>query len=56
MNAIFIAAKEVCDFMKARRWKFCVIGGLEELSAAVDGPEIVLAARRLLEGKPCRKK
>lgn len=28
MNAIFIAAKEVCDFMKARRWKFCIIGGL----------------------------
>jgi hypothetical protein len=28
MNAIFTAAKEVCDFMKARRWKFCVIGGL----------------------------
>jgi hypothetical protein len=28
MNAIFTAAKEVCDFMQARRWKFCVIGGL----------------------------
>ena len=28
MNAIFTAAKEVCDFMTARRWKFCVIGGL----------------------------
>jgi len=28
MNAIFAAAKEVCDFMKKRRWKFCVIGGL----------------------------
>ena len=28
MNALFIAAKEVADFMKARRWKFCVIGGL----------------------------
>lgn len=28
MNALFEAAKEVCDFMKARRWKFCVIGGL----------------------------
>jgi hypothetical protein len=28
MNALFIAAKEVVDFMKARRWKFCVIGGL----------------------------
>ena len=28
MNALFIAAKEVADFMKARRWKFCVIGGI----------------------------
>ena len=28
MNAIFVAAKEVCDFMKKRRWKFGVIGGL----------------------------
>ena len=28
MNALFAAAKEVCDFMKKRRWKFCVIGGL----------------------------
>jgi len=28
MNAIFAAAKQVCDFMEARRWKFCVIGGL----------------------------
>jgi hypothetical protein len=28
MNAIFVAAKEVCDFMEARRWEFCVIGGL----------------------------
>lgn len=28
MNALFMAAQEVCDFMKARRWKFCVIGGL----------------------------
>ena len=28
MNALFIAAKEVADFMKARRWEFCVIGGL----------------------------
>ncbi len=28
MNALFTAAKEVCDFMQARRWKFCVIGGL----------------------------
>lgn len=28
MNAIFAAAKEVADFMQARRWQFCVIGGL----------------------------
>lgn len=28
MNALFKAAKEVADFMRARRWKFCVIGGL----------------------------
>ena len=28
MNALFAAAKEVAGFMKARRWKFCVIGGL----------------------------
>lgn len=28
MNALFEAAKEVTDFMKARRWKFCVIGGI----------------------------
>ena len=28
MNAIFEAAKEVADFMAARKWKFCVIGGL----------------------------
>ena len=28
MNALFEAAKEVTDFMKARRWKFCIIGGL----------------------------
>ncbi len=28
MNALFEAAKEVCDFMKARHWEFCVIGGL----------------------------
>lgn len=41
MNALFAAAKEVCDFMKARRWKFCVIGGLAvqrwgELRATLD--------------------
>lgn len=28
MNALFMAAKEVADFMQARRWKFCIIGGL----------------------------
>lgn len=28
MNALFIAAKEVCDFMDERQWKYCVIGGL----------------------------
>ena len=28
MNAIYIAAKEVADFMQAHAWKFCVIGGL----------------------------
>jgi hypothetical protein len=28
MNALFIAAKEVGDFMQARGWKFCIIGGL----------------------------
>ena len=28
MNALFEAAKEVCEFMAARRWKFCLIGGL----------------------------
>ena len=28
MNMVFQAAKEVTDFMSARRWGFCVIGGL----------------------------
>jgi len=28
MNTLFAAAKEVCDFMKARKWKYCIIGGL----------------------------
>ena len=28
MNPIFDAACEVCAFMKSRRWKYCVIGGL----------------------------
>lgn len=28
MNALFEAAREVCDFMDSRRWDFCIIGGL----------------------------
>jgi hypothetical protein len=28
MNALFLAAKEVCDFMGALQWQFCLIGGL----------------------------
>lgn len=28
MNALFEAAKEVCDFMAARHWQYCLIGGL----------------------------
>ncbi len=28
MNALFEAAKEVCEFMTAYRWKYCIIGGL----------------------------
>ena len=28
MNAIFAAAKEVADFMQARGWEYCIIGGL----------------------------
>lgn len=28
MNALFEAAKEVCEFMAERRWMFCIIGGL----------------------------
>jgi hypothetical protein len=28
MNTLFEAAKEVCEFMAARRWAFCIIGGL----------------------------
>lgn len=31
MNALFAAAKEVCDFMTTRRWEYCVIGGLAVL-------------------------
>lgn len=41
MNALFAAAREVCDFMKQRRWSYCVIGGLAvlrwgELRATMD--------------------
>lgn len=28
MNALFDAAKEISDFMAARQWSFCIIGGL----------------------------
>ena len=28
MNALFQAAKEIADFMDAREWRYCVIGGL----------------------------
>jgi hypothetical protein len=28
MNALFEAAKEICEFMTAEGWKFCLIGGL----------------------------
>lgn len=28
MNDMFIAAKEVCDFMQECQWGFCIIGGL----------------------------
>ena len=28
MNALFVAAKEVCDFMAGKNWKYCLIGGL----------------------------
>jgi len=28
MNGLFEAAKEVCEFMTARGWEFCIIGGL----------------------------
>jgi hypothetical protein len=28
VNELFTAAREVGDFMKARQWEFCVIGGL----------------------------
>ena len=31
MNALFEAAREVCDFMTESRWKFCIIGGLAVL-------------------------
>ena len=28
MNGLFTAAAEVCGFMQARGWEFCIIGGL----------------------------
>lgn len=28
MNALFEAAKEVCDFMADHQWRYCLIGGL----------------------------
>ena len=28
MNALFQAAKEIADFMDARGWRYCIIGGL----------------------------
>ncbi|MBP7828823.1 MAG: nucleotidyltransferase [Kiritimatiellae bacterium] len=28
MNALFVAAREICGFMRKRNWKFCIIGGL----------------------------
>lgn len=28
MNALFEAAKEICEFMAAQRWEYCIIGGL----------------------------
>ena len=28
MNTLFEAAKEACDFMAARGWEYCIIGGL----------------------------
>ena len=28
MNALYVAAKEVADFMESKKWKFCIIGGL----------------------------
>lgn len=28
MNGLFDAAREVCEFMAAQGWKFCLIGGL----------------------------
>jgi len=28
MNGLFVAAAEVCGFMRSRDWKFCIIGGL----------------------------
>jgi len=28
MNNLYVAAKEISDFMASRKWKFCIIGGL----------------------------
>jgi len=28
VNGLYIAAKEVSDFLASRRWRFCIIGGL----------------------------
>lgn len=28
VNALYIAAKEVSEFLSSRRWRFCIIGGL----------------------------
>lgn len=28
MNKLFIAAREVCDFIISQKWQYCVIGGL----------------------------
>jgi hypothetical protein len=28
MNRLYFAAREVSEFLSARRWRFCIIGGL----------------------------
>ena len=48
MNGLFEAAKEVCDFMTARRWRFSLIGGLAvqrwgEPRATLDADIVLLA-------------